>query len=86
MTYLAQVVRPSMCCKSTHVMGLVVKVETLVPACSDNPWICSACFRQVPDGEIMAMIGSGRAIQKYRLASLPSPEAVQQYDQAPVTT
>lgn len=83
MTYLAQVVRPTICCKSTQGMGEVHKIYSLEPADHDQ-WSCGLCGAMVPSGEVMAKIGFCAGIPKVRLANLPAPEEVAQYDVAPV--
>ncbi|WP_275272320.1 hypothetical protein [Limnobacter sp. P1] len=82
MTYLAQIIRPTACCKSDFGIGDVVKVQMLQP--SDGRWFCSVCKAFYPPGEVMAYIKYPDAIPAYRLKNLPPPDQVEQYDNAPL--
>lgn len=82
MTYLAQVIRPTSCCKSNADIGNVVNVRTLKP--SDGNWVCNECDSFVPPGEVMAYIDHPYAIPAYRLKNLPPPDQVEQHDNAPL--
>lgn len=82
MTYLAQVIRPTACCKSNVDIGLVVNVYTLKP--SRGNWFCDQCYAIAPHGEVMAYIDNSQAIPAHRLKNLPPPDQVEQHDKAPL--
>lgn len=83
MSYRATIFRPTMCCKSMLNVGQVVTVEALEPA-DPGKWVCARCLAPVPAGEIMARLSIHHGVPKYRLANLPSRDAVERYDAAPV--